>query len=144
MFSISSLLEPKSWSSKEDAENVTKIARKFPNFIVWVLEDQENKVWVVGRKYGAGWQLWCRTSVEHLWWLLIGHTYPNFWQWFKNHTLNFPVSSKVNFFLARLWAFVTKKKRWLQFKKFLVRICIWQCILLQLNWQNFTKQQNKK
>jgi hypothetical protein len=44
MFSIrSSLLEPKSWSSKEDAENVTKIARKFPNFIVWVLQDQENK-----------------------------------------------------------------------------------------------------
>jgi hypothetical protein len=46
--------------------------------------------------------------------------------------------------LARLWAFVTQKKRWLQFKKFLVIICVWQCILLQLNWQNFTKKQNKK
>jgi hypothetical protein len=28
---MSSLLEAKWWSSKEDAENVTKIVRKFPN-----------------------------------------------------------------------------------------------------------------
>jgi hypothetical protein len=68
-----------------------------------VLQEKENKVWVVGWKYGGRVATLVQDERRPP---MVAFDRPHISKFlamfFKNHTLNFRVSSKVNFFLARL------------------------------------------